>query len=106
MEHPEAALMLRMGSLVVGIILARPPAPEAFGVYAIGLTVQAILLTLADLGMSVDLVRAPDPARRAPTVATISLVSGIVLAGLMSLSAKPVATVMGAPSAAPVIVVL
>lgn len=100
------SLVLRLGSLVLGIFLARILVPEDFGVYAIALTVQAILMTLADLGMSVDLVRASDPERRAPTVATLSLISGIVLAGLMTLSAVPVAGLMGAPDAAGVIAAL
>jgi PST family polysaccharide transporter len=100
------SLALRMGSVVVGIILARVLAPETFGVYAVALTVQSVLLTLADLGMSVDLVRAEDPARRAPTVATVSLVSGILLAVGMSVTSGPVAAALGAPDAAPVIVVL
>ena len=100
------SLVLRMGTLVVGIALARLLAPADFGVYAIALTVQSVLMTLADLGMSVDLVRAKDPERRAPTVATLSLLSGILLAGIMTVSAKPVAQLLGAPEAAPVIVVL
>jgi PST family polysaccharide transporter len=100
------SLVLRLGSVVVGMILARLLAPEAFGVYAIALTVQSVLLTLADLGMSVDLVRAEDPARRAPTVATVSLLSGIVLALSMSLTSGPVATLLGASDADSVIVVL
>jgi PST family polysaccharide transporter len=100
------SLALRFGSLVVGIVLARLLAPEDFGVYAIALTVQSVLLTLADLGMSVDLVRADDPERRAPTVATVSLVTSILLAISMSLTAKPVADLMGSPDAASVIMVL
>jgi lipopolysaccharide exporter len=100
------SLVLRLGTLLLGIVLARLLAPEDFGVYAIALTIQSILVTLADLGMSVDLVRARDPARRAPTVATLSLVSGALLALAMSLTAKPIAAAMDAPDAAPVIVVL
>src|SRR4051812_9492107 len=101
-----SSLVLRLGSVVVGIVLARLLAPEAFGVYAIALTVQSVLMTLADLGMSVDLVRAEDPAKRAPTVATISLLSGILLAMGMTLSSGPVASLLGAPEADSVIVVL
>ena len=58
------------------MILARLLAPDDFGVYAIALTVQSVLLTLADLGMSVDLIRLYDPERRAPTIATVSWVGG------------------------------
>ena len=101
-----SSLVLRMGSLVLGIILARLLTPETFGVYAVALTVQSILMTLSDLGLSADLIRARDPERRAPTVATLSLISGVLLAVLMSSVAVPLASAMGAPSAAPVIIVL
>ena len=69
-------LVLRAGSFLVGIVLARLLTPEQFGVYAIALTVQAVLMTLADLGLSADLVRSDDPERRAPSVGLLGLVSG------------------------------
>jgi lipopolysaccharide exporter len=97
---------LRAGSLVVGIVLARLLAPEDFGVYAIALTVQTVLMTLADLGMSADLVRAKDPERRAPTVATVSLGFSIVLALIMTVTAGPTAAALGSADAAGVIMVL
>jgi lipopolysaccharide exporter len=100
------SLALRLGSLAVGMVLARLLAPEAFGVYAIALTVQSVLVTLVDLGLSADLVRSEDPGPRAPTVATLSLVNGVVLALVMTISAKPVAVLMGAPDAAGVVAVL
>lgn len=100
------SLALRVGSVITGMVLARLLAPEDFGVYAIALTVQSVLVTLADLGMSIDLVRAEDPERRAPTVTTLSVLSGIVLALLMVATAGPFAQVMGAPEAADVISVL
>ncbi len=62
-----------MGGLVVGIVLARLLAPEQFGVYAVALTVQSILITVADLGLSADLIRSDEPERIAPTVATLGL---------------------------------
>ncbi len=100
------SLLLRLGSLLTGIVLARLLAPEDFGVYAIALTVQSVLLTLVDLGMSVDLVRAKDPKGRAPTVATVSVGSGVLLAGLMVATAQPVAAALGAAEASGVIMVL
>ena len=99
-------LVLRLANLVLGMVLARLLVPAAFGVFAVGLTVQTILMTLADLGLSADLIRSHDPARRGPTVATLSLTSGVVLAIAMSLAAGPVASAMRAPRAAGVLVVL
>jgi len=99
-------IILRLGSLIVGIVLARLLTPEVFGIYAVALAVQSILMTLADLGLSADLVRSGDPERREPTVATLSLGSGVLLTALMASLASPLADAMGTPQAAPVIVVL
>src|SRR4029079_3873613 len=100
------SLALRLGSLVVGIVLARLLAPADFGVYAIALTVQSVLVTLVELGMSAYLVRAKDPERDGPTVASLSLANGVVLAAAMTVTAGPVARLMGAPDASGVIAVL
>ena len=99
-------LLLRLGGLVIGIVLARLLSPEAFGVYAVALTVQTILMTLADLGLSADLIRSRDLEHRAPTVASLSLLSGVLLTALMCSLAVVLASSMGAPDAAPVIMVL
>ena len=101
-----SSLTLRIGSFATGIILARILTPEQFGVYAIALTVQAILMTLADLGLSADLIRSDDPMRRAPTVATLGLFSGTALALIMAVTSQGVATAMGSPGSASVIALL
>jgi O-antigen/teichoic acid export membrane protein len=100
------SLVLRLGSFVVGVVIARILAPEQFGVFAVALTVQAVLMTLADLGMSADLIRSADPGHIAPTVATLALVSGTTLAITMSLSGQGIADLLGSPDAAPVISVM
>jgi O-antigen/teichoic acid export membrane protein len=101
-----STIVLRLGGLVVGIILARILTPEQFGVYAIALTVQAILMTVADLGLSADIVRSEHPERIAPTVATLGLVSGVVLTLLAASSSGVLADLLGSPEAAPAIAVL
>lgn len=100
------SLVLRLGSFAVGIVLARLLAPEQFGVYAIALTVQAVLMTLADLGMSADLIRSVNPERKAPTVASLGLASGALLAITMALSAQGIAELLGSPASGPVISVM
>ncbi|VTR76321.1 oligosaccharide flippase family protein [Cellulomonas hominis] len=99
-------LVLRFGNVLVGIVLARLLAPEDFGVFALALAVQGVLVTVVDLGLSADLVRSKDPRRLEPTVATLSLASGVLLAGAMALGAEPVARALGSEQAAPVIAVL
>jgi PST family polysaccharide transporter len=100
------SIVLRFGNVLVGIVLARLLAPEDFGVFAIALAVQGVLVTVVDLGLSADLVRADEPRRLEPTVATISLVLGALLAGAMAATAEPVARALGSERAAPVIAVL
>ncbi|HYQ74909.1 oligosaccharide flippase family protein [Cellulomonas sp.] len=100
------SVVLRFGNVLVGIVLARLLAPEDFGVFAIALAVQGVLVTVVDLGLSADLVRSREPRRLEPTVATISLVLGALLAGAMAATAEPVARALGSDRAAPVIAVL
>jgi lipopolysaccharide exporter len=101
-----STLILRLGTFAVGIVLARILTPEQFGVFAVALTVQAVLITLADLGLSADLIRTSHPERIAPTVATFGLVAGTVMTAGMALSGHAVADLLGSPQAGNVIVVL
>ena len=100
------SLLLRMGTFAVGIVLARLLAPEQFGVFAVALTVQTVLMTLADLGMSTDLIRSESPREKAPTVATLAIIAGAFLALGMALSAQSLADLLGSPDAGPVIAVM
>lgn len=101
-----STIVLRLGGVVVGIVLARLLTPEQFGVYAVALTVQAILMTVADLGLSADIIRSDEPERIAPTVATLGLLSGAVLAISTAAMSVPLASVLGSEAAAPAIAVL
>jgi O-antigen/teichoic acid export membrane protein len=101
-----SAIVLRLGSFAIGVALARILSPEDFGVYALALTVQAILLTLADMGLSADLIRSEDPARLAPTVGALGLLAGCAMTVIMVTTAPAVAAALGSLSAAPVIAVL
>lgn len=99
-------LTSRVGSLLVGICLARMLAPEEFGVYAVALTVQSILMTLADMGLSADLIRSAHPEVKIPTVATLGLLCGTTLAAVMIATAQPLADVLGSSQSAGPIQVL
>jgi len=101
-----SSLVLRVGNFLVGIFLARILAPEQFGVFAVALTVQTVLMTLADLGMSTDLIRSENPALKAPTVATLAAASGAALSALMASSSQNLADLLGSEEAGPVIAVM
>jgi lipopolysaccharide exporter len=101
-----SSITMRLASLLLGIVLARLLTPEAFGVFAVALTVQTILMNFADLGMSADLVRRRDWQQRAPTVASISLLTGGLLTAAMIVGAPVLASSLGSEQAAPVIAVM
>lgn len=100
------AVVLRIGTFAMGIFLARILAPEEFGVFAIALTVQAVLMTLADFGLSTDLIRSKNHAEKSPTVATLGLVMGTLLFILMWSSSQATANLLGSPEAGPVIALM
>jgi PST family polysaccharide transporter len=99
-------LILRIGNFAVSLIMARLIAPEQFGVFAVALTVWSVLGTMAEFGLGSDLVRAEDPQRRIPTVATMGLLTSGVLAGAMALSAGPLGAAFASPESEPVIRVM
>ena len=90
-------MVLRVSNLVVGIIMARVIAPEAFGVFAVALTVWSILSALAEFGLGADLVRRADFERHVPTVATMGAVLSALLAGAMFLGSPAIAAAFGSP---------
>ncbi|MFE7506004.1 oligosaccharide flippase family protein [Promicromonospora sp. NPDC057488] len=99
-------VVVRLGNLGLGIVIARIVSPEEFGLYAIALTVQSVVMALADLGLSADLVRSPDFERRTGPVAVLGLVTGGTLTLLTALSAPALASAMGGPGAAGPIAIL
>jgi lipopolysaccharide exporter len=99
-------LTLRVGTLVVGICLARMLDPAAFGVFAIALTFQTVLMTVSELGLAADLIRHGDIDRRGPTIATLSLISSGLLTLAVLLAAPAFADFFDTPEAAPVIRVM
>lgn len=101
-----STIVLRMGGVVVGIVLARILTPEQFGVYAVALTVQGILMTVADLGLTADLIRTKEPERIASTVGALGLAAGAVTMLVTAGSSGGLATLLGSPEAAPAIAVL
>lgn len=101
-----STVVLRLGSVVVGVVLARLLTPDQFGVYAIALTVQGILMTVADLGLSAEIIRSETPQRIAPTVATFGLISGATLTAVTAGLSGHLAELLGDRGAGGAIAVL
>jgi PST family polysaccharide transporter len=100
-------LATRLGTLGIGVALARVIGPEEFGTYAVALLALAAALSFNELGVSLAIVRWPDdPEKIAPTVSTISIAASTLIAGAGFLAAPAFASAMGAPDATSVVRVM
>src|SRR5258708_32585967 len=96
-----STLLLRLANILLTAVVAHILDPRDFGVFAVALTAYAIVSSIGDLGVASCLMRADlDIDSLAPTVATISLVTSAVLAGMLVAFARPIATALGSPDAA------
>lgn len=97
----------RFGTLGIGIVLARLLGPESYGSFAVAMVALLAVLTINELGVSLAIVRWPEePARIAPTVTTISILSSAVIC-VAGLAVAPwFADRMGDPGATDVVRVM
>src|SRR4051812_14589333 len=90
----------RLGTVGIGIALARVVGPEEFGTYAVAFIALTAALSFNELGVSLAIVRWPgDPRVIAPTVTTISLIASTIIAVAGFLLAPAFANAMGEPDA-------
>jgi PST family polysaccharide transporter len=90
----------RVGTTLMGIVLARLLVPADYGVYAVALVALNALLSMNELGVSLAIVRRPgDVSRIAPTVKTLAFGSSLILWVAMFACAPRVASAVGAPEA-------
>jgi lipopolysaccharide exporter len=99
-------VVLRLGNFAAGVVIARLIAPEEFGIFAVALSVHAVLGSIADLGLSADLIRNGRIRERAATATTVGLVASGLLAAGMAVTAGPVAAALGSRDATPVVQVM
>jgi PST family polysaccharide transporter len=93
-------LTIRFANIAVMVVVVRLVSPEQFGVFAAALTVSVVVSGFADWGVAAYLVRGDvDPDDVGPTVTAIAMLSGVVLAILVCLSAPQLAAMFGAPAA-------
>jgi len=94
------SMALRLGQFFVGVTVARIIAPDQFGVFAVALTVQAIITNVNELGAGAALARTKRSVDEvAPTVATISIVCSALFTAAMFISAPQLSALLGAPQA-------
>jgi O-antigen/teichoic acid export membrane protein len=97
----------RFSTLGIGVALARILGPHEFGAFAVAMVALLALLSFNELGVSLAIVRwEGEPREIAPTVATISVISSVIIYAGCFVGAPAFAAAMGAPAAADVIRVL
>jgi PST family polysaccharide transporter len=96
-----AQILGRLGSFVVGIVLARLLTQEDFGAYAVTLVAVNLLIVVNDLGVIAAIIRwqGEDVERAARTGATLSIAFSLGAFLLACLAAGPFAAAMGVPEA-------
>jgi PST family polysaccharide transporter len=97
----------KVGTLGIGIVLARMLGPESFGTYAVALVALMAVLSFNELGVSLAIVRWPgDPAKIVPTVNSISVAGSFLFCAGAVLAAPAFTAAMGDPEATDVVRVL
>jgi PST family polysaccharide transporter len=97
----------RLSTLAIGIVMARILGPHQFGTFAVAMVALLAVLSFNELGVSLAIVRWPgDPRAIAPSVATVSVVSSLVIYAACFFGAPAFSHAMGAPQAAGVVRVL
>ena len=97
----------RLGTLAIGVALARVLGPQEFGVFAIATVTLLAVLSFNELGVSLAVIRWREhPSTTAPTINTIATLSSLVLTVAMLLGAPTIATLLGDVRATPVVRVL
>ncbi|WP_436492681.1 oligosaccharide flippase family protein [Actinokineospora sp. HUAS TT18] len=100
-------VVLRLGTLVAGIVLARLLSPADYGVFAVALVAMTLLQAFNELGVSLALVRWERDVREfAPTAMTIAVGFSVALYGVVWFAAPAFCELMGSPDAVTVMRVL
>jgi hypothetical protein len=93
-------IFLRLSGIGVTAIVARILSPHDFGVFAVATTVFTIVWALGEFGVTSCLVRADlDVDALAPTLWSVSLISSLVMAGVLVKFAGPIAAGLGSADA-------
>jgi O-antigen/teichoic acid export membrane protein len=96
-----STVLSRLGTFVVGIVLARLLGPHAFGIYAVAFVALLAMQTFNELGVSLAIVRwEGEPSAIIPTVNTVSVSVSVLTYIGCYLGAPAYSSAMGAPSAA------
>jgi PST family polysaccharide transporter len=94
----------RLGSLLLGIALARLLTPADFGLYAIALSAMYFVMHVNDVGLIAATVQWRGRlAEIAPTATTLALVFSVLVYGVFWVVAPSFAGLAGSPAATPIV---
>jgi PST family polysaccharide transporter len=97
----STTIMLRFANIAVMAIVARLVTKEEYGVFGLAVTAYAMLVSLAELGVSSAVARSDlDIDEIAPTVATIAITGSLLLAGAVFFAADGIAALLGSEATA------
>lgn len=97
-------VVIRLGTLLSGVVLARLLTPDDYGVYAVALVVLTVLLSMNEMGVSLAIIRWESALKTfAPTVMTLSVVSSTVLFASCYMLAPHLSSLMNTPEATEVL---
>ena len=97
----------RLGTLAIGVALARVLGPHEFGIFAIATVTLLAILSFNELGVSLAVIRWRDePETIAPTINTVSVASSAALTALVIIGAPWISTALGDVRATPVVQVM
>ena len=97
----STTVILRFASIGITAIVARLLSPHDFGVFAVATTVFTIVSALGEFGVTSCLARVDlDVDALAPTLWSVSLVSSLVMAGVLYEFAGPISAGLGSRDAA------
>jgi O-antigen/teichoic acid export membrane protein len=100
-------VVARLGTLAIGVALARTLGPSEFGIFAIATVTMLAILSFNELGVSLAVIRwRDDPKIIAPTINTVAVASSAVLTAAVIFAAPQVSTMLGDVRATPVVRVM
>ena len=100
-------VVARLGTLAIGVALARTLGPSEFGIFAIATVTMLAILSFNELGVSLAVIRwRDDPRVIAPTINTVAVASSAVLTAAVIIAAPQVSTMLGDVRATPVVRVM
>ena len=95
-----STILVRLANIVIMAIVVRIVTPQDFGVFAVAMTVYAVIVAVGSLGLPTVMARADtDKDAIAPTLKTLALLGCLLAAGGLFAASAAIASALGAPDA-------